>query len=68
MPGAEDYQQEDNRIKNVPVTVTTYKIGERYFCHVQNKDPGATIARAEAATREEARHQAVDKATERLSP
>ncbi|MBI2820994.1 MAG: hypothetical protein HYX74_02100 [Acidobacteria bacterium] len=42
--------------------VTSYKLGSRYICTVDNVDPGATLARAEAATREEAESNALSKA------
>ena len=48
------------------INITTYKIGERYFCHIDNVNPGATIARTEAASLEEARELALQKATTRL--
>ncbi len=66
MAKAELYESQESLIKETPVTITTYKIGERFFCHVENKDPGATIARAEGDTREQALETAVAKATARL--
>ena len=36
------------------VCVTTYMVGTRWACRVDNVDPGAVIARASGATREEA--------------
>ena len=46
--------------------MTTYKIGDDYYCHVYNVDPGATIARATAATREEAVEEAMIKVSQRI--
>jgi hypothetical protein len=63
---AQDYHTESREVAGVAIKVTTYRIGDPYHCHVANADPGATIARAEAATREEAERAAVAKATERL--
>jgi ribosomal protein S12 methylthiotransferase accessory factor YcaO len=37
-----------------------------YYCTVDNVDPGAVIARAKGATREEAEAEAIAKAKERL--
>jgi hypothetical protein len=54
-------------IFGVKVSVTSYKIGESFYCHVQNVDPGATISRAEAGTREEAVDLALRKAKDRLA-
>jgi hypothetical protein len=66
MPAAEGYQQEASVVNGVPVRIVTYQIGDRFFCHIENKEPGATIARADGATRDEARQQALAKATGRL--
>lgn len=62
----EQYKKEYRVLGGVEVEVLTYKIGEEYFCHVANKDPGATIARAGGATREEAVTEAMSKALQRL--
>jgi len=65
---AESYRVVNQEIFGVEITVTSYCIGERFYCHVANRDPGAVIARAEAASREEAEKMAIEKATERLKP
>ncbi len=65
---AEDHREEIQEIAGVKVNVTSYRIGERHYCHVANADPGATIARAEAAAREEAVNLALTKARQRLKP
>ncbi|HEX9653515.1 MAG TPA: hypothetical protein VGA99_07375 [bacterium] len=66
MPKVEDFQQENTEINGIPLRIVTYKIGDRFFCHVENKDPGATIARGEGPTREDAKWQAVSKVNIRL--
>ena len=63
---AENYNSETRQIEGTTVKVTTYKIGERYFCHIANIDPGATIARSEGGSLEEALGVALEKATARL--
>ena len=63
---AEDYQKEKKELEGKMINITTYKIGERYFCHIDNVSPGATIARTEGASLEEARDLALQKATARL--
>lgn len=65
---ADSYRVVMKKILDVDVTITSYQIGTRYYCHVANYDPGAVIARAEAVTREEAEKIAIAKATERLQP
>ena len=66
MPHAENFQQENSEINGVAVRIVTYQIGDRFFCHVENKDPGATIARGEGLTRDAARQQALAKVNVRL--
>jgi len=50
-----------------PVTLETYKRGETYYCTIANVDPGARIARAEGASRDEAERTVIEKATRYLS-
>lgn len=63
---AEDYRVEYREISGVKVKAASYRIGDTYYCHLENLDPGATIARAEAGTREEAINLALEKAAARL--
>ncbi|RMF66284.1 MAG: hypothetical protein D6743_06635 [Calditrichaeota bacterium] len=63
----EAYRSEADRFGAVPVVVTSYKVGERYYCQVANQDPGAVIARAEGTTREEAVERATSMARARLA-
>ncbi len=62
----EGHQSDLTEIHGVELRVTSYQIGKRYFCHVSNTDPGATIARGEGGSRAEARETALSKATRRL--
>ena len=62
----ESFKEEIAEVKGVLVRVTTYKIGENFYCHVYNVDPGATIARSTAATREKAVEEAMLKVTQRI--
>jgi hypothetical protein len=66
MPAAESYSEKTEQIGRQMVKITSYKIGEQYFCHVSNVDPDATIARAHGASLDEAVNEAVRKATVRL--
>ena len=63
---AENYQKEKKEVEGWMINITTYKIGERYYCHIDNVSPGATIARTQGDSREEARELALQKATRRL--
>lgn len=64
---SENYLSQTRELAGVPVNVASYKIGDRFYCHVSNVDPGATIARAEADSSAEAETLALDKAAARLS-
>lgn len=66
MPGAEEYRVVTKELGGLEVNVTSYKIGGRYHCHITNVDPGATIARTEGMTREEAELEALSRALQRL--
>jgi hypothetical protein len=66
MDQVEGHRVERRTLEGTPVTVTSYRIGDTHHCHVANLDPGATIARASAATAEEAIRVAVEKASAAL--
>ncbi len=66
MARAEEHRVETTDINGTSVTVTSYRIEDRYHCHVANVDPGATIARAEGGTQQEAQQRAMEKAAKRL--
>ena len=62
----EEYVQRTESSPEYTYRVTTYRIGGKYHCTVDNVDPGAVIARSEGPTREEAESRAVSRARERL--
>jgi hypothetical protein len=62
----ENFKEEIVEVNGVPVRVTTYKIGDNYYCHIYNVDPGATIARTAAASREMAVEEAMLKVSQRI--
>jgi hypothetical protein len=64
---SEHYQRERRTIGGVEVSIESYKIGDSFYCHLSNVEPGATIARTEAPTREEAINKAIAHATEKLA-
>lgn len=64
---AEGYSQRQDQLEGWPVRIVSYKLRGSFQCKVDNVDPGAVIARSHAATREEAEHEAVQKARMRLS-
>lgn len=66
MAKTKNYQTEKKDLQGSKVIVTSYQIGEKYFCHVSNEYPGATIARAKGPNRETAVSLALEKAFKRL--
>ena len=62
----EDHVSRRAELTGWPVQITSYRLGSVFRCTVANLDPGATIARAEGATREEAERVASEKAIARL--
>ena len=63
---AEEYRSETRDVGGIQIRMTSYRIGDVYHCHIENVDPGATIARAEASTRDDALRQALSKVEGRL--
>ena len=63
---AEDYTERREVIDGWPINIVTYRIGEKYYCTIDNVDPGARFARAEGATRTEVESEALAKAKRHL--
>jgi hypothetical protein len=59
---SEAYREVRQELGGWPITVVSYRIGDRYYCMIHNVDPGARFARAEGSTREEAESIALEKA------
>jgi hypothetical protein len=59
---AEDYTERTETMDTWPIHIVTYRLGEKYYCTIDNVDPGARFARAEGATREDAERVALEKA------
>lgn len=66
MSGAQDYTRELHQVNGHDVNVTTYRIGDIYHCHIDNRDPGATIARSRGKNLNEVKRIALEKAMSRL--
>jgi hypothetical protein len=64
---ADQYSERRLEIEGWPVNVTSYSAGGVFHVKVDNVQPGAAIARAEGATREEAERKALDDARRRLA-
>jgi hypothetical protein len=63
----EDYQRREEKLAGWPVGIVSYRLGEKWFCEIDNLDPGARIARAEGPTREAAEQAAKAAASRRLA-
>ncbi len=59
---AEEYSERNETIDTWPIHIVTYRIGDTYYCTIDNVDPGARFARAEGPTREEVERVALEKA------
>jgi hypothetical protein len=63
---AEDYQRRRQELAGWPVGIVSYKLNDRFICEIDNVSPGARVARAEGATRDEAERAAMATAERRL--
>jgi hypothetical protein len=64
---AEGYTRRRQELGGWPIEIETYQVGDVFYCTINNVDPGARFARAEASTREEAEQQALAKAERYLA-
>ena len=60
------YRERTELIPPFKIHIVSYRLGEKFYCTVDNVDPGANIARAEASTQDEAESKAITRAKERL--
>ena len=63
---SEDYRETRRELDGWPINVTSYRVGDKWYCSIDNVSPGARFARAEGATREEAENAALEKASKYL--
>jgi hypothetical protein len=59
---AEEYSERKVDVYGWPVNITSYRLGDAYHAKADNVSPGASLARATGATREEAEQKALAKA------
>jgi hypothetical protein len=64
---AADYQERRLEIEGWPVKLTSYRIGEMFYCTADNVSPGAAVARTNGQTREEAETAAIERARSKLA-
>jgi hypothetical protein len=63
---SEEFRERRLELDGWAVNVVSYRVGDRFYCTIENADPGARFARAEAGTREDAESAALNKAREYL--
>ena len=63
---AEEFTERKDAIDGWNINIVTYSIGGRWYCTIDNVDPGARFARAEGATKEDAERVALEKARKYL--
>ena len=66
MMRSEDFRERRDELSGWSVNIVSYRIGDRFYCSIDNVDPGARFARAEGVTREEAEAAALEKASRYL--
>ena len=64
---AEEFQERKLELAGWPVNLSSYRLGETWHAKADNVSPGASLARATGATREEAEQQALKRAEELLA-
>ena len=62
----EEYQERFHAIPPFQVHIVSYRLGDEFYCSVDNVDPGAVIARTKGSTRAEAESTALERAAKRL--
>jgi hypothetical protein len=64
---AEGYSKRRQDLGSWAIEIESYKLGDVYYCTINNVDPGARFARAEGPTREDAEAKAIAKAERYLA-
>lgn len=64
---AEEYRERRLEAAGWPVNLASYRLGAEWHAKADDVSPGAALARATGATREEAEEKAVKRAGELLS-
>ena len=64
---AEKYSKRQEQVGRWKTNIVSYKLGDQYYCTVDNVEPGATLARGQGSTREEAEKKAFERAKDLLA-
>jgi rhodanese-related sulfurtransferase len=62
-----EYSEKITELAGWKVRLTSYRLGNQYYCKADNIEPGACIARSQGATKEEAEREAIAKSEKYLS-
>ena len=63
---AEEFRERKLEVAGWPVNVASYRLGAEWHAKADNVSPGAALARAHGATREEAEQKVLARAQELL--
>ncbi len=63
---SEEYRETKQDLDGWPINIVSYRVGETFYCTIDNVSPGARFARAEGPTREAAEATALEKAARYL--
>jgi hypothetical protein len=59
---SEEFRETRQQLEGWPINIVSYRIGDNWYCTIDNVDPGARFARAEGPSRETAEAAALEKA------
>jgi hydroxyacylglutathione hydrolase len=62
-----EYSERTLELAGWKVRLTSYRLGEKYFCKADNVEPGACITRAQGTSKEEAEQMAITQSEKFLS-
>ena len=62
-----EYSEKITELAGWKVRLTSYRLGNQYYCKADNIEPGACIARSQGATKEESEREAIAKSEKFLS-
>jgi hypothetical protein len=63
----EEYSERIEEVNGWQCRLTSYKLGDVYYCQADNVSPGARLVRTKGATKEEAERLALARATKLFS-
>jgi hypothetical protein len=64
---AEQYLRRYDTVEGWQVGITSYQLGDVFYCSIESVSAGANIARSQGANRDEAEERALTRARERLA-